>query len=319
MRVVPAEGPLLEQILDATYSVWHEGLTRDAYSKWNLAQARTRWGAERLRRVALIDDDGRLLASAKRYLLDARLDGRDVRVLGIGAVFTPAEARGRGHATRLLELLMDEARASGAAAAMLFSEIGTAFYERLSFRAVPVDEVEIGVHLKGGTPAMLVRAGHESDLPALAAMHEVRAAAARFHLRRDPAQIQFALARRRLLAGLGTPGARHIEFHVAEEGASAVAYVILSVDEHGWTLSEAGDNDPAGARLGAIFQVLAAREPSRPLPPIHAWWPRAFPAPPQLQLSNRRDARDVLMMRALDDVRLPQSADEVFYWRGDFF
>jgi GNAT superfamily N-acetyltransferase len=319
MRLVPADGPLLEQILDATYAVWHEGLTRDAYAKWNIAQGRTRWGAERLQRVALIDDDGRLLASAKRYLLDARLDRRDIRVLGIGAVFTQPEDRGRGYATRMLELSMDEARASGAAAAMLFSEIGTAFYERLSFRAVPVDEVEISVHLKGGTPAMLVRAGHESDLPALAAMHEVRAAASRFQLRRDPAQIQFALARRRLLAGLGTPGARHIEFHVAEEGASAVAYVILSVDEHGWTLSEAGDNDPAGARLGAIFQVLAAREPSRPLPTIRAWWPRAFPVPPQLQLSNRRDARDVLMMRALDDVHLPQSADEVFYWRGDFF
>jgi GNAT superfamily N-acetyltransferase len=127
MRLVPADGPLLEQILDATYAVWHEGLTRDAYAKWNVAQGRTRWGAERLQRVALIDDDGRLLASAKRYLLDARLDGRDIRVLGIGAVFTQPEDRGRGYATRMLELLMDEARASGAAAAMLFSEIGTAF------------------------------------------------------------------------------------------------------------------------------------------------------------------------------------------------
>jgi GNAT superfamily N-acetyltransferase len=319
MRLVPADGPLLEQILDATWPVWHEGLTRDAYAKWNLAQGRTPWGAERLRRVALIDDDDRVLASAKRYLFEARLDGRDVRVLGIGAVFTPAEARGHGYATRLLEQVIDEARAAGVAAAMLFSEIGTAFYERLGFRAVPVDEVDIRVHLKGGTPAMLVRAGHESDLPALAAMHDVRSASARFHLRRDPAQIQFALARRRLLAGLGAPGARHVEFHVAEEGASAVAYVILAVDEHGWTLSEAGDRDPAGARLGAIFQGLAAREPSRPLPTVRAWWPRAFPVPPQLQLSNRRDARDVLMMRALGDARLPQSAHDLFYWRSDFF
>src|SRR5688500_13364013 len=79
----------------------------------------------------LISAAARVRASRMPSLLDAQLDGRDVRVLGIGAVFTPAEARGRGHATRLLELLMDEARASGAAAAMLFSEIGTAFYERL--------------------------------------------------------------------------------------------------------------------------------------------------------------------------------------------
>ena len=51
------------------------------------------------------------------------------------------------------------------------------------------------------------------------------------------------------------------EFFVAEEGASAVAYVVLNVNANGWTLEEAGDRDPAGARLGAMLQVLLAREP----------------------------------------------------------
>jgi hypothetical protein len=37
---------------------------------------------------------------------------------------------------------------------------------------------------------------------------------------------------------------RQIEFFVAEEGASAVAYVVLNVNAHGWTLEEAGDRDP---------------------------------------------------------------------------
>ena len=61
---------------------------------------------------------------------------------------------------------------------------------------------------------------------------------------------------------LGPTGLRQVEFFVAEEGGSAVAYVILSENANGWTLEEAGDRDPAGARLGAMLQVLVAREPS---------------------------------------------------------
>ena len=319
MHVVAANGQLLEQILDETYPTWHEGLTRQAYGQWNIAQTRTPWAKRSLERVALVDDVGALLSSAKRYRFAARLDGRDVQVLGIGAVFTPPGQRGRGHASALIQQLIDKARADGEAIAMLFSEIGTAFYERLGFTPVPLDEVRLRVTLKGGSPAMLVRAGHESDLPALCALHDVRCAGSRFTLRRDVSHIQFMLARKRLLAGLGPVGKRTVEFHVAEEGASAVAYALLSVDANGWTLVEAGDRDPAGARLGAMLQVLLAREPSVPPPPIRAWWPRAFQVPPQLAIVERRDAVDVLMMRALSEVSLPASAEDVFYWRSDFF
>jgi GNAT superfamily N-acetyltransferase len=319
MRVVPAQGQLLEQILDDTYPIWNEGLTRQAYGQWNKAQMRTPWGSTHLERLALVDENGDLLSSAKRYRITVRIDGRELEALGIGALFTPRARRGRGHASTLLDLLMEQARAEGAALAMLFSEIGTPFYERLGFRPVSIDQVRIGVKLVGGSPAMLVRAGHEKDLPALVAMHDVRTAGSRFALRRDVPHIQFMLTRKRLLAGLGATGSRSVEFHVAEEGPSAVAYVILSVDARGWTLVEAGDRDPAGARLGAMLQVLLAREPSIQPPPIRAWWPRRFPVPPQLEIAERHKARDVLMMRPLDDAALPASADEVFYWRSDFF
>ena len=166
---------------------------------------------------------------------------------------------------------------------------------------------------------MLVRAGEERDLADVAGMHEVRSAGARFALRRSAAQVGYALARKRLLAGLGPVGLRQVEFFVAEEGASAVAYALFSQNANGWTLEEAGDRDPAGARLGAMLQVLLAREPSRPAPLIRTWWPRMFPVPPQLQLTDRADAGDVLMLRALASVDLPRSADDLFFWRSDYF
>ncbi len=110
MPLVVAEGALLDHILDNTYPIWNEGLTRNAYGQWNTAQMRTPWGRDHLHRFALLDDEGNLLASAKRYRHDIRLDGRDGWMAGFGAVFTPESARGRGHATRLLEMLIERER-----------------------------------------------------------------------------------------------------------------------------------------------------------------------------------------------------------------
>ena len=320
MNVVIAEGTLLEQILDLTFPIWNEGLSRAAYGQWNRAQLRTAWGQDHLHRLALVAADGTLLATLKRYRYDARLDGRDGWMCGLGAIFTPPAQRGRGYARALVERTLEQERRDGALFAGLFSEIGADWYRRLGFQPVPLDEVTVGVKRKGGgAPAMLVRAGEDRDLAAVAAMHAIRSSGARLALRRSPALIAYALAKKRLLAGVGPPGLRQIEFFVAEEGASAVAYVVVSENANGWTLEEAGDRDPAGARLGAILQVLLAREPARDTPLIRAWWPRSFPVPPQLELTDRGDARDLFMVRPLADVTVPTGADDVFYWRADCF
>ena len=319
MTIVPAEGALLEEILDHTFPIWNEGLSRAAYGQWNHAQLRTPWARGHLQRFASIDEEGHVLATAKQYRFDVRAGGRDGWMCGIGAVFTPPERRGRGHASALVEQLVVRAGQDGALLAALFSEIGSEFYARLGFAVVPLDEVTITVNRKGGAPAILVRAGEERDLDAVAAMNATRAASVPFALRRDRSLVHYALAKKRLLAGLGPHGLRQLEFFVAEEGASAVAYVVLNVNANGWTLEEAGDRDPAGARLGAMLQVLLAREPSQGTPLIRAWWPKTFAVPPQLQLTDRSMPNDVFMLRTLSDVALPKTPDEVFYWHADHF
>ncbi len=319
MHLVPAEGPLLDQILDFTHSIWSEGLDRPAYGQWNSAQLRTRWGKAHLVRVALVDDAGRLLATAKRYRFDARLDGRKGFLSGLAAVFTPPDRRGQGYATALLERMLEQERRAGAMAAALFSEIGPQFYARLGFAPIPLDEVTVNVELKAGSPAMLVRAGDDRDFADVAAMDRIRSSGARFALERDAFLIQYSVAKKRMQAGLSTPGTRQVEFFVAEEGASAVAYALLSVSANGWTLEDAGDRDPAAARLGAMLQVLAAREPSQQPPRIRTWWPRAFPVPPQWQLAERIDSRDLLMFRPFIELSRPLTTEDVFYWRGDYF
>ena len=72
-NLVAAEGPILDRILDDTYEIWHDGLTRHAYGRFYAAQVATAWGRTHLQRFALVDGDD-VLASAKLYTLrrDAR-------------------------------------------------------------------------------------------------------------------------------------------------------------------------------------------------------------------------------------------------------
>src|SRR5687767_15254370 len=54
---------LIEQVLDHTFPIWHEGLSREAYSKWSRGQLRTPWGREHLQRFVLLDDSDAHVAS----------------------------------------------------------------------------------------------------------------------------------------------------------------------------------------------------------------------------------------------------------------
>jgi hypothetical protein len=68
-----------------------------------------------------------------------------------------------------------------------------------------------------------------------------------------------------------------------------------------------------------MLQVLLAREPSNPPAAIRAWWPAAFPVPPQVTVVHREPARDLFMLRPLRASLRPLGAEDVYYWRSDYF
>jgi GNAT superfamily N-acetyltransferase len=323
LRVEKAEGPILDEIVAATFDVWHEGLGRRAYERNYAAQLATPWGRSHLARWALIDHTGACLASAKVYRFDAVLDGQRMAVVGLGAVFTQPAHRGRGHARVLIERLLERAHAEGADLALLFSEIGSEYYTRLGFRVLPRSELTLHVieSDRRGAPAILVRTGEDRDLVGLVDMGRQRSAGYRLHLDRNRDLVHFAITKKRLLAGLGPAGRREVQFFVAEEGASAVAYVVISARGADWVLEEAGDRDPSGARIGAILQVLIARDPAERRPALRGWLPADL-CPPQVRIVERRAARDIMMMRSLGTRRMPQPSLEeagVLYWNSDLF
>lgn len=320
-HVVPATGAVLEQVLNDTFPLWNDGLSREHYAKHWAAQLKTPWGQSHLDRVALVDGP-HVMCSAKCYHLSLRLDGRIRSVLGIGAVFTAAAHRGRGCARELLMRMLDTAVTDGREFAMLFSEIAPAFYEQLDFVPMPLLELTLEVDQKrGGAPAMLVRSGDDRDVPAIVEMSAARSAGARLALDRSEDFVRYGITKTRLLSGLSPMGARNTEFLVVEEGHQAVAYLVCTEQDGRWMIEDAGDRDPSGARLGAMLQVMLARHPGERLPEIKCWWPQGL-VPPQLKVAASIPTQEVLMIRPLRDRILPLpplAAPEVVYWHADYF
>jgi hypothetical protein len=178
--------------------------------------------------------------------------------------------------------------------------------------------IDVAQSARHGAPMTTVRGGEPRDLAAIVAMGRVRAERFRMHFDRDVDFVQYAITTRRLLAGLGTPNARQLQFFIAEEGITAAAYVVVSVVGDTWTLEECGDRDPSGARVGALLQAMIAREPAARRPTIHAQLPSGF-LPPQVTVVSSRPSGDVVEVRVLDRGlgKPPLTDDDVLLWHDD--
>lgn len=136
-RVTTASRDQIEAIYRESHALWGTGLSLSDYvGLWDELAA-TAWARRNARFLVSVDASGRVLSSLKHYRPDIRLFGRPARATVIGAVFTPRAERGRGHGSSLVREVLATARESGDQVAMLFSDIGTIYYESLGFRALP--------------------------------------------------------------------------------------------------------------------------------------------------------------------------------------
>jgi hypothetical protein len=339
MNLVPADGALLERILDAAYRSSAEDLSRKAYGRFAAALIRTPWGRLHQHPYALIEGTA-LLAGATRYDIVAALDGRPTQVCGIGGLFTTSVASDTNddRAGTLVERLVEKAAAGGAELALAFCSsapaavspapgeagprhLDVSWWEARGFVAVARRDLTLSVaeSPRHGAPMTPIRGGEERDLAAIAAMGKIRAEPFRFHLERDVELVRYAIARTRLAAGFGARGARELHFFIAEEGITAAAYVVMRVTSGVWVIEECGDRDPDAARVGAMLQALIARAPSEQRPAIQGWLPAGF-VPPQVSVVSTASDR-VMLVRPIGSGRIgvPLSEDAALYWQSDVF
>ncbi len=123
-------------ILPVTASLWAGARDLPTYKRQTSELAHSTYGRRHYRTIGLFDG-GNWLASCKRYQRTIQFEGHRLQGVGFGAVFTPSRLRGRGYATTMLAMLMDEAKAQAFDVAYLFSDIRPAFYRVLGFKECP--------------------------------------------------------------------------------------------------------------------------------------------------------------------------------------
>jgi GNAT superfamily N-acetyltransferase len=119
---------------------WGSKLTVD---QWVVRETRLRahpW-AQQAMTTWLLNDGGETLASCEIFVQDGYVDGVRADVWAVASVFTEERLRKRGHATRLVDLLLERARAAGAVASTLFSDVGASLYERSGYVAMPAEDL----------------------------------------------------------------------------------------------------------------------------------------------------------------------------------
>lgn len=125
-----------KNVLPLTEPLWANGRTFDNYVSQTLELARTDYGKRHYQTFGLRVDKN-IVASFKRYERIAWLRANRLAGIGIGAVFTPSEFRGRGYASAMLAMALDSAKSQRFDFAYLFSDIHPQFYKALGFAELP--------------------------------------------------------------------------------------------------------------------------------------------------------------------------------------
>lgn len=124
------------RVLPVSASLWAGRRDEETYIRQTVEIAQSPYGKRSYRTFGFYVADA-LVASFKRYQRTIRMNGKRLRAVGIGAVFTPEEFRGRGYASAMLATLCDERRSAGDDLVYLFSDIKPAFYGALGFIELP--------------------------------------------------------------------------------------------------------------------------------------------------------------------------------------
>ena len=279
-----------QHVLPLTQPLWGHGRPLDVYREQTTQLAHTTYGRKSYRTLALTGD-GAMLASFKRYERDARVAQYRLRAIGIGAVFTPEEFRGRGFASAMLAMALDQARAAAVDFAFLFSDIHPQFYKELGFSELPSRSISVRADSLS-FERIAAQPLAQRDWSAVRACFEAMEGARSFGLLRNPAVWNWMRAR--------------IEHHASRQDAQPVnlavrkgntlaAYVLGQREPRhdAYVLDEFGYAGEAGRRLIPALLRYAAGDLRR----IAGWLP-PLPARSVLPRGSVRKRSDAILMVA---------------------
>jgi GNAT superfamily N-acetyltransferase len=258
MRLVLANEAQKAERDTVTYSAWGPPLSVEGYAEREQRLRAHRWPRAELKTWLLCAEDGAVLASCEAYRMDSFLRDPDGVLVpgdsfGIASVFTEERLRGRGYATRLMDLLARELeRASPRAqSALLFSDVGAPLYRRSGYLEAPAWDWRFAP--EPGEPSQLVdRLLSEADVPT--ALARMRRPDAPFFYWPTADQVDWFIERERIYAEL-LPRPRP-EANGARAGDStALWYMVGPTGTLMVLMFDARTAEDASALLGAARRV----------------------------------------------------------------
>ncbi len=257
----PALRPLAEADRGAyfrgVHPLWGGGLELPLFDLYQQRLVRAP-ESERRYELAGLYVDGRPVSAMKIYRLAARLEGTPLELRGIGAVFTPPSERRQGFAHQMLSIALRRFASEGVDGALLFSDIGARYYERLGFRAMESLDCTLDASLlprgKGARPAS---PGDEAAMSSMLARH--RGQAAGLWLERDDGwALRFQLRRLRELARTRNVGEPDWGLVVEGKGRQPAGAAMIRYTKDGIDVLDAAWDTGAArdALLGALRERL---------------------------------------------------------------
>jgi GNAT superfamily N-acetyltransferase len=141
MHLVLANDEQQEARDAVTYSAWGSPLTLEGYMQRENRLRGHPWSRAELKMWLLCAEPGEVLASCETYRTDSFLRAPDGTLspgdsFAIASVFTEERLRGRGYATKLMDLLASELERTSprAHSALLFSDVGAPLYRRSGYQ-----------------------------------------------------------------------------------------------------------------------------------------------------------------------------------------
>ena len=124
-----------------TFASWGDQLTSEQYLQREARLCAHAWAKETMTWWLWRDADGSVLSSCETYRMCSAVDGERGETWAVASVYTDPALRGRGHARAMMKALVTRARADGAQASTLFSDVGAPIYEASGYQARPAEDL----------------------------------------------------------------------------------------------------------------------------------------------------------------------------------
>lgn len=308
-RLAVADPSQVERIYRESHALWGAGLARRDYLELWREISDTPWGRDNARFYVWLGDGDEILSSLKIYRPRLQLLGEDVDGIVLGAIFTPRAHRRRGYAAAAVRAALDLGHAAGARAALLFSDIGTRYYDAFGFREIPAEEQWGPLMPSAATPRpdLRLRRMEDDDLPEVVAMHEAFCRGRPFAVLRDAEHWGFV--RTRAFSFFDRLRSAHVRqrWRVAVQHGRLVGYLITVEGRGEWNVREVGARDGCIETMATVLRLGAAEAAQSGLRRFYAWLPRALVEHLddwEIRSSSRRGAVPMLLPLS-GDLELP--------------